>query len=357
MSSVIPGVITSHEGAALSIGDSFRRLEFAQHSQLLVHGMHVSSSEVHLSCVIGRVIVAICDLRASSSSFMQVQLLELTAFHGDGVPSSPSSVVVPAGCARGVVSIFDSAPSSVITLKANNHDQDSSDVSAIAWDDPTLSIAWPPLSKPAPSCQSFSRLPPSFTVAASRPPPIASPLSNSPIRCASNPYAPSVILLSGGAGFIGSHVIRHIVNKYADYTVINLDVLDHCSTLNNLADVSDMPNYRFVHGDICNLDLVDYVFKINQARSRSLLPPLATLLLLTRLFASGRHSHALRCAVTRRQFFRQQPGVHQDQRAGHSRHAGGGAALPCPPLYSRQHRRGGKRFCPTLLLAVASIDS
>ena len=268
MSSVVLGVTTCSDGAAFSIGDSFRLLEFSQHSQLQVHGMHFSPSEVKISCAIGRVMVAICDLRVSSPSFMQSQLVELLAHNGDVTSSAPSSVVVPAGCARGILSTIGSAPSSVITLKEHHpRVDDISAPSTIAWNDPSLAVAWPPHCQAAPSCQSFPPLPSTFATATSHRLSIPSAILSSPVRCASDPYSPSVILLSGGAGFIGSHVIRHIVKKYADYTVINFDVLDHCSTLNNLADVADMPNYRFVHGDICNLDLVDYVFKINQARA------------------------------------------------------------------------------------------
>jgi dTDP-4-dehydrorhamnose 3,5-epimerase-like enzyme len=269
MSFVINGVETMpDDAAAISIGESFRRLEFSQHLPLQVHGMHFSSSDVQISCVIGRLMVAICDLRVSSSSCMKVQLLELHAFHGDGISSVPSSVVIPAGCARGIVSILDSIPSSAITLTGSPSQLDDSALpSTIAWNDPSLAIAWPPLCRAAPSCESYPHLPSSFKASISHRPSVPLTISNSPIRSSSDPYTPSVILLSGGAGFIGSHVIRHLIKKYPDYTVINLDVLDHCSSLNNLSDVAEFPNYRFVHGDICNLDLVDYVFKINQARA------------------------------------------------------------------------------------------
>jgi dTDP-4-dehydrorhamnose 3,5-epimerase-like enzyme len=270
MSSVIHGVaISSQDAAAISITESFRRLEFSQHSLLQVHGMHFSASEVQILCVIGRVMVAICDLRVSSTSCMTVQLIELHAFRGDEMSSLPSSVVIPAGCARGIVSICDSTASSVITFNASPSQLDNSELpSAIAWNDPTLAVAWPPLSKAAPSCESYPPLPSSFKAATSPRPSLPLAISNSPIRSSCDPYAPSVILLSGGAGFIGSHVIRHLSKKYPDYTIINFDVLDHCSSLNNLSDVAELRNYRFVHGDICNLDLVDYVFKINQARAR-----------------------------------------------------------------------------------------
>jgi dTDP-glucose 4,6-dehydratase len=63
------------------------------------------------------------------------------------------------------------------------------------------------------------------------------------------------LLVTGGAGFIGSCFIRHIINKYPDYKVINLDLLTYAGNLENLKDVEKNPNYTFVHGDICDKKL------------------------------------------------------------------------------------------------------
>lgn len=64
------------------------------------------------------------------------------------------------------------------------------------------------------------------------------------------------LLVTGGAGFIGSCFIRHILNKYADYKIINLDLLTYCGNLKNLSDVENNPNYTFVKGNICDKNLV-----------------------------------------------------------------------------------------------------
>ena len=60
------------------------------------------------------------------------------------------------------------------------------------------------------------------------------------------------ILITGGAGFIGSHVVRLFVNKYPEYRIINLDKLTYAGNLANLKDIEDRPNYRFVKMDICD---------------------------------------------------------------------------------------------------------
>lgn len=69
------------------------------------------------------------------------------------------------------------------------------------------------------------------------------------------------MLVTGGAGFIGSHFVRHILNTYEDYKVINLDKLTYAGNPENLSDVADSPRYEFVTGDICNAELVNYLMQ------------------------------------------------------------------------------------------------
>ncbi len=69
------------------------------------------------------------------------------------------------------------------------------------------------------------------------------------------------ILITGGAGFIGSHVVRLFVNKYSNYNIINLDKLTYAGNLENLKDVENQPNYTFVKADICDYDKMVEVFK------------------------------------------------------------------------------------------------
>ena len=72
------------------------------------------------------------------------------------------------------------------------------------------------------------------------------------------------ILITGGAGFIGSHVIRRFVSNYPDYQIINLDKLTYAGNLLNLKDIENKPNYKFIKGDIVDAVFIDQVFAEEQ---------------------------------------------------------------------------------------------
>ena len=67
------------------------------------------------------------------------------------------------------------------------------------------------------------------------------------------------ILVTGGAGFIGSNFIRYMLNKYKDYKIVNLDLLTYAGNIKSLYDIQDNPNYLFVKGDIADNKLVDEI--------------------------------------------------------------------------------------------------
>ena len=68
------------------------------------------------------------------------------------------------------------------------------------------------------------------------------------------------IIITGGAGFIGSHVVRRFVRNYPQYSIINLDKLTYAGNLANLKDIEHEPNYRFVKGDIVDAPFIDQLF-------------------------------------------------------------------------------------------------
>src|SRR5260370_20811250 len=68
------------------------------------------------------------------------------------------------------------------------------------------------------------------------------------------------ILITGGAGFIGSHVIRLFVNRYPEYLILNLDKITYAGNLENLKEIEEKQNYRFIKGDIVDYEFVKQLF-------------------------------------------------------------------------------------------------
>lgn len=69
------------------------------------------------------------------------------------------------------------------------------------------------------------------------------------------------IIITGGAGFIGSHVVRRMVNRYPQYHIMNLDKLTYAGNLANLMDIQDKPNYQFIKGDITDASFIETLFQ------------------------------------------------------------------------------------------------
>ena len=98
------------------------------------------------------------------------------------------------------------------------------------------------------------------------------------------------IIITGGAGFIGSHVVRLFVNKYPEYKIINLDKLTYAGNLANLKDIEDKPNYKFVKMDICDFD---GVLKLMQDERLMVLSILQLRAMLTARSKIHSHLHKL----------------------------------------------------------------
>lgn len=74
-------------------------------------------------------------------------------------------------------------------------------------------------------------------------------------------YSPKNILVTGGAGFIASHVVIELVQKFPEYRVITIDKCDYCSSSKNLTEIKDAPNHKFIKGDILDYNLINFILQ------------------------------------------------------------------------------------------------
>lgn len=86
-------------------------------------------------------------------------------------------------------------------------------------------------------------------------------MSQAEAKIGAEEFVPKSILLTGGAGFIGSNVLIHIVKAYPDTNVVCLDKLDYCAAVRNFEEIKDAKNFKFVKGDITSADLVNYLLQ------------------------------------------------------------------------------------------------
>lgn len=73
---------------------------------------------------------------------------------------------------------------------------------------------------------------------------------------AESSYTPGNILVTGGCGFIASHIVIQLCKTYPQYKIVNFDKLDYCSSTRNVEEVASLPNYKFVKGNLLSADLL-----------------------------------------------------------------------------------------------------
>ncbi|KAL7719874.1 NAD(P)-binding domain-containing protein [Entamoeba marina] len=77
-------------------------------------------------------------------------------------------------------------------------------------------------------------------------------------------YVPKNILITGGAGFIASHIVIHFVKNYPECKIVNVDKLDYCSSLKNVQSIKEYPNYKFYIADITDAHMMDRIFQMEE---------------------------------------------------------------------------------------------
>lgn len=238
------------------ITKSWDQVSLASSKADVLRGLHCSNYAKYVTCVKGEVYDVIVDLRPDSPTYLKWTGVWLNADEPD-----PVSVYVPKRCGHGYYCKRDS----LFLYLQDGVFTPSEDIELNLFDQ-KINVEWPkPINEYIISEKDRKNL--SYEDIKNR--------IMSTIQLSTNVdldrqyfeiYSPQNIMITGGAGFIASHVTILLTQKYPHYNIFVYDILDYCANLKNLKAIENAPNFKFIKGDICNFDMVKFVmeqFKID----------------------------------------------------------------------------------------------
>ena len=245
-----------------SISSSWKQVSVAQSKAGVLRGLHCSNYAKYVTCLQGQVIDVVVDLRPDSPTYLKYIKVTL-----DSNLEDPVYLYVPKRCGHGYYCKEDS----IFMYLQDGCYNNKEDIEVNLFDT-TLSIDWPKPNNEQYIISDKDRN--NFTIkqiveflCENKISPHYSEIINKGLNLniekgiVSAQNGKKNVMITGGAGFIASHLAILLTKKYPNYNIFVYDVLDYCSNIKNLNSVIDFPNFKFIQGDICDFNMVKFVMK------------------------------------------------------------------------------------------------